>query len=139
MKNKEQRDHPFPLLAQPLSTSPQFFLAPGVLLRSLVRSPPENGKETAVTPANLNSTQQSKSLQHTALPRTAVPYLSPSVCFQYVIRDKMLLMKSSVVITVVIVFFFLHSFVHDLYLGVGECVAIYCSLSSRYMRYIFKQ
>ena len=38
----------------------------------------------------------------------------------------MLLMKSLVVITVVIVFFFIHSFVSGVYLGVGECVAIYC-------------
>ncbi|XP_020604072.1 P protein-like isoform X3 [Orbicella faveolata] len=38
---------------------------------------------------------------------------------KYVIRDKMLLMKSSIVITLVIVFFFIHSFVTGLYLEVG--------------------
>ncbi|KAJ7327765.1 protein kinase [Desmophyllum pertusum] len=38
---------------------------------------------------------------------------------KYVIRDKVLLMKSSLVITLVIVLFFVHSFVTGLYLGIG--------------------
>ena len=39
--------------------------------------------------------------------------------FQYVIRDRVLLMKSSVVIILVIILFFIHSFVHGLDLNVG--------------------
>ena len=38
----------------------------------------------------------------------------------------MLLMKSAVVITVVIVLFFVQSFVTEIYLEVGECVAMHC-------------
>jgi len=39
--------------------------------------------------------------------------------FQYVIRDRVLLMKSSVVIILVIILFFIHSFVTGLDLNVG--------------------
>ena len=39
--------------------------------------------------------------------------------FQYVIRDRVLLMKSSVVIILVIILFFIQSFVHGLDLKVG--------------------
>lgn len=43
----------------------------------------------------------------------------PCFCFQYVIRDKQLLIKSSLVITVVVVLFFVQSFVTGLYLDIG--------------------
>ena len=66
-KNKEEgkggdsfSSHPFPLLAHPLPTSPQFLLTSGALFRSpacsLTRSIPtrEKGKETAATQAALS-------------------------------------------------------------------------------------